>query len=105
MYYSVNNLLADLGGLFSAFYGIFYLLGGFLNRHFITWKISRAIYYFASVYSKEPARGDSVETSASNLTLKKGRFVYGDAMNKMGKSILYVCQCCKVKGNTDKATV
>ena len=51
-FYNVLDILGDMGGLFSAVFGILALAGNIITRDLLLEKITRAIYIAKSVTSK-----------------------------------------------------
>ena len=51
--YSISQLLSEIGGLAGALYGIFNVLGRYLNKEFMFNKITRTLYYVKSQHNAD----------------------------------------------------
>ena len=100
VYYSYADLLSELGGLFTSLFAIFSLFGNLMNRHFIMYKVTRAIYSFTNDDHEgkdSPYQDISTANTKNRSASTKKRFSYFSAIYKMLRAIRFLCPCRRIR--------
>ena len=97
-YKNISGVLAELGGLSSLVFVAFSLIGNLINRHFMIQKISRAIFYFTTVYSSS---NEDIEVQKD---FSRDKFTYSLAIKKQKRNLMKICCCRKGKKSSVSTT-